>query len=180
MEQNSVIEDISQFLVELHSLPISSMPQEIQESLSDFLAGLATVNKGQYDLTRHMPLQTMEQQTQELAIIHGDFHPGNILIHEGRVSAVIDFSFASVSNRHADLGRFAGRSNPTLSKALIESYHRKAQCPCNTQKIQDVVDIFKYVEYKYVQYMQSNHPEIKIPQSVLQASAMVAAAIKAE
>ena len=35
-EQVGIIEDLSQFLMELHALPATSMPSEIKESLGDF------------------------------------------------------------------------------------------------------------------------------------------------
>ena len=178
-EQMGIIEDLSRFLIELHSLPAASMPTDIRESLGDFLAGLATVHNGNYDLTKHASLRAMESQTLTPAIVHGDFNPGNVLIDGAHVSGIIDFSFASVSDRHADLGRFWGRTNPTLAGALVESYQAKAHTPCDPKKIQDVVDVFKYVEYKYVEYMQSNHPEITIPQSVLRASALEAEKLRA-
>ena len=173
-EQVGIIEDLSQFLMELHALPSASMPHEITESLGEFLAGLATVHQGNYDLQKHYSLCQMEEQTSAPTIVHGDFHPGNVLVDNGHVSGVIDFSFASISDKHADLGRFWGRSNSTLGGALVESYQAKTHLPCDPKKIQDVVDVFKYVEYKYVEYMQSNHPEIKIPESVLKASALEA------
>ena len=173
-EQVGIIEDLSQFLVELHALPVSTMPVDIKESLGDFLAGLATVHKGNYDLTKHNSLLKMEEKTSAPAIVHGDFHPGNVLVNDGRVSGIIDFSFASISDKHSDLGRFWGRSNAHLGGALVESYQSKTKQLCDSKKIQDVVDVFKYVEYKYVEYMQSNHPEIKIPKSVLLASALEA------
>ena len=178
-EQVGIIEDLSQFLMELHALPATSMPSGIKESLGDFLAGLATVHKGNYDITKHNSLLTMEAETSMPSIVHGDFHPGNVLVDNGHVSGIIDFSFASISNKHSDLGRFMGRSNPTLGGALIESYQAKTHTPCDPRKIQYVVDVFKYVEYKYVEYMQSNHPEIKIPQSVLLASALEAQKLRA-
>ena len=174
-----IIEDLSQFLMELHVLPAASMPSEIKESLGNFLAGLATVHNGNYDFTKHNTLFLMEKQTEIPVIVHGDFHPGNVLVDNGHVSGIIDFSFASVSDKHSDLGRFMGRSNPTLGWALIESYQAKTRTSCDPKKIQDVVDVFKYVEYKYVEYMQSNHPEIKIPDSVLMASALEAKKIRA-
>ena len=178
-EQMGIIDDLSQFLIELHSLPATNMPTDIRESLADFLVGLATVHNGNYDLTKHNSLRVIEKQTQMPTIIHGDFHPGNVLIDNGRVSGIIDFSFASVSDKHADLGRFCGRSNSALGEALVESYQAKTHTICDPKKIQDVVDVFKYVEYKYVEYMQSNHPEIKIPESVLKASALEAEKLKA-
>ena len=173
-EQVGIIEDLSQFLMELHALPVSAMPVDIKESLGDFLAGLATVHQGNYDLTKHRSLCEMEAHTQSPSIVHGDFHPGNVLVNDGHISGIIDFSFASVSDKHSDLGRFVGRSNPELGGALIESYQAKTRSPCDPKKIQNVVDVFKYVEYKYVEYMQSNHPEIKIPESVLKASVLEA------
>lgn len=173
-EQAGIIEDLSQFLMELHALPAVSMPSDIKESLGDFLAGLATVHQGNYDLKKHDSLHLMEELTSVPTIVHGDFHPGNVLVDNGHVSGIIDFSFASVSDKHADLGRFWGRSNSVLGGALVESYQAKTHTACDLKKIQDVVDVFKYVEYKYVEYMQSNHPEIKIPESVLKASALEA------
>ena len=177
-ERSKIIEDLSLFLMELHAIPTSEMPHEIKESLGDFLAGLATVHQGDYDLQKHSSLCAMEMQNTAPAIIHGDFNPGNVLIDNGHVSGIIDFSFASVSDRHADLGRFWGRTNEQWGKDLVESYQARTQHPCDYQKVQDVVDLFKYVEYKYVEYMQSNHPEITIPESVLEASALEAQKLK--
>ena len=174
LEQAKIIDDLAQFLAELHALPTASMPKEIEETLGHFLAGLSSVHKGNYDLHRHDSLCVMEKGT-DLSIVHGDFHPSNILIDEGKVSGIIDFSFASISDKCADLGRFWGRSNATLGQALVDSYQSKTKRICDLKKVHDIVDIFKYVEYKYVQYMQQNHPEIAIPESVLQASALEAA-----
>ena len=174
IQQNQIIHDLSLFLTQLHALPVSSMPAEIKETLGDFLDGLACVHKGDYDFNYHQPLHQMEQDSSSLRIVHGDFHPGNVLIHDGHVSGIIDFSFASISDRHADLGRFLGRSNPTWGKALAEAYQDITKTPYDFHKIEDVANVFKYVEYKYVQYMQNCHPEINIPQSVLDMAAQTA------
>ncbi|MGN0919783.1 MAG: phosphotransferase family protein [Alphaproteobacteria bacterium] len=173
-EQVGIIEDLSQFLMELHALPATDMPAEIRESLGDFLEGLASVHQGNYDFKKHALFRMMENENPHPAIVHGDFNPGNVLVDNGHVSGIIDFSFASVSDKHSDLGRFWGRTNPALAGALVESYQHKTKVSCDFQKIQCVADMFHYVEYKYVEYMQSNHPEIKIPESVLQASLLEA------
>ena len=94
-----------------------------------------------------------------------------MLDEDNHVSGIIDFSFASISDKHADIGRFVGRSTPEWGEALIQAYQIKTKIPCQKDKIQDIVDLFKYVEFKYVQYMQSNHPEIVIPEFVLQMAA---------
>ena len=166
-DQQNIVNDLGVFLAQLHAIPVAQMPPGNVESLGTFLDNLASVHRGDYDFSYHHALHEMEKNSQQLRIIHGDFHPGNILIHNGRVSGIIDFAFASVSDEHADLGRFLGRSNPVLAGALVEAYERETHTPCDPNKIQKVADVFKYVEYKYVQYMQSFHPEIKIPLSVL-------------
>lgn len=173
-QQNNIVKDLSVFLVQLHALPIETMPQQIKETLGCFLDGLASVHKGNYDFTHHEVLHNMEKETKNLSIIHGDFHPGNILIKDGRVSGIIDFSFASVSDRHSDLGRFVGRSERDLGDALVKAYQNEINNICDMEKINHVANVFKYVEYKYVQYMQSSHPEINIPHSVLQMAAQEA------
>ena len=165
-EQERVAADIVNFLSELHSIDPATMPADIAESLNDFLTGLATVHQGDYDLSKHGQLISMEQQAEKPVIVHGDFNPGNILIDENaHLSGVIDFAFASISDRHADVGRFVGRATPALGQAVLAAY--QARNKCDTSKVQSIVDLFKYVEYKYVQYMQAKHPEIIIPKAVL-------------
>ena len=170
-QQSNIVRELSIFLKELHALPIDTMPKDIKETLGEFLDCLASVHEGDYDFAYHDVLRKMENQSHNLRIVHGDFHPGNILIDEGRVSGIIDFSFASISDVHADLGRFMGRSNQFWGNALVHAYQEITETSCDLKKVYDVANVFHYVEYKYVQYMQSYHPEINIPQSVLQAAA---------
>ena len=165
-EEKRIAKDIVQFLSELHAIPVETMPADIAESLNDFLTGLATVHKGNYDLSMHQALIHMEQAVEHPVIIHGDFNPGNILLDENaHLSGVIDFAFASISDRHADIGRFVGRATQSLGQAVLDAY--QVHNTCDGIKVQHVVDLFKYVEYKYVQYMQTEHPEIIIPEAVL-------------
>ena len=165
-EEKTIATDIVRFLSELHAIPVETMPADIAESLNDFLTGLATVHKGDYDLGKHNDLISMEKMSEKPVIIHGDFNPGNILLDEhAHLSGVIDFAFASISDRHADIGRFVGRATPSLGRAVLDVY--EAQTPCDEIKVQHIVELFKYVEYKYVQYMQAEHPEIIIPEAVL-------------
>jgi len=147
-EECAILKDLSVFLSQLHAIPLNTLQDEIKESLSDFLDNLAIVHKGDYNFAYHTPLREMEKEPLNLAIVHGDFHPGNVLINDGRVSGIIDFAFASISDKHADLGRFFGRSNPLLAGALIESYQNQTKTTCDLKKIHEVADVFKYVEYK--------------------------------
>ena len=167
---DAIVSDLALFLSQLHALSLDIMKDDMKENLADFLDNLASVHQGDYDFTYHDPLRQMESSLLNLRIVHGDFHPGNVLIQDGRVSGIIDFAFASISDKHSDLGRFWGRSNPVLGQALVEAYQYQTKTVCDLTKVHAVADVFKYVEYKYVHYMQAFHPEIKIPLSVLEAS----------
>ena len=171
-ERKNIAADIASFLNDLHNLSPDSMPTDIRETLNDFLVNLASVHNGDYDFRFHNAFAKMEQNPSRECIVHGDFHPGNILVDDNnRVCGIIDFAFASVSDYHADLGRFVGRSEEKLANTVIQAYQDLTQTACDRNRIQITVDLFHYVEYKYVQYMQASHPEIIIPRSVLKMSA---------
>ena len=79
-EECEIIKDLSIFLSQLHTIPLKNLQEEIKENLSDFLDNLAIVHKGDYNFAYHTPLKEMEKDPLNLAIVHGDFHPGNVLI----------------------------------------------------------------------------------------------------
>ena len=163
-----IAEELAGFLTDLHKINPDQMPTDIRESLNDFLTGLATVHNGDYNISMHNELIHMEKHPDRQCIVHGDLNPGNVLVDEAdHVCGIIDFAFASVSDCYADLGRFVGRAEPKLGQALVQAYQKQNQHNCLTDRIQQIVDLFQYVEFKYVQYMQSSHPEILIPAAVL-------------
>ena len=49
-------------------------------------------------VTARLPLRTSER-----VLTHGDFHPGNVLWHRGRISGVVDWSSARLDTRWYDL-----------------------------------------------------------------------------
>lgn len=62
-----------------------------------------------------------------LAVVHGDFQPGNILISEGRPPVVIDWEFARVGDPREDVGYYSGSPLPNNlyaadPGAFIEEY----------------------------------------------------------
>lgn len=167
-EKVTIVQELAQFLVELQRIPLQKTPQIMQKRLNDFLKELADVHQGNYDFNRHSLWEKTECEANPLCLAHGDFHPGNILIGgDKKVSGVIDFAFITVSDRHADLGRFFSRSEPQICQALFQAYQDYSQKNCQPEKIQQMADLFHYVDCKYVQYMQRAHPEIIIPKMLL-------------
>ena len=170
-EKEEIAKDLAQFLSELQSIPLENVPSIMKKKLNSFLLDLAQVHQGQYDTQRHTLWAEVENNASQLYLSHGDFHPGNILIGSNdKVVGIIDFAFTTVSDRHADLGRFACRSEPEMTHLLVEAYQRRSKQPCQPDKIKQMADLFHYVDTQYVKYMQRAHPEIVIPKMLLATS----------
>jgi aminoglycoside phosphotransferase (APT) family kinase protein len=90
----------------LHQLPLDGLPrpnkpflerqlETLQASVENYhLTGLAA---GLHWLRAHRP-----SEAQTPSLIHLDFHPKNLLVHNGRVTAVLDWSESDIGDRHAD------------------------------------------------------------------------------
>jgi len=167
-EKTTIADDLGRFLAELQAIPIQTAPPIMKKTLNAFLLDLAKVHQGDYDNNRHRNWSEIERSASDLHLAHGDFHPGNILIgSDKKVVGVIDFAFTTISDRHADLGRFYCRSEPEMSRLLIAAYQRHSGKSCEQQKIAQMADLFHYVDTQYVKYMQRAHPEIVIPKMLL-------------
>ncbi|UCH98568.1 MAG: aminoglycoside phosphotransferase family protein [Candidatus Aminicenantes bacterium] len=59
-----------------------------------------------------VPIAELDAQSQ---LVHGDFNPGNILIHDGEVSGVLDWEFSFAGTPYIDIGN--------LLRNLDEHYH---------------------------------------------------------
>ena len=167
-DKQKIANDLGRFLCELQQIPLTKVPPIMKKNLNTFLLELADVHQGNYDYARHEDWANTEKEASQLYLSHGDFHPGNILIGpKNQVVGVIDFAFITVSDRHADLGRFVCRSEPDMSQLLIDAYQRQSNRPCQLDKITQMAYLFHYVDTQYVKYMQRAHPEIVIPKMLL-------------
>jgi aminoglycoside phosphotransferase (APT) family kinase protein len=78
-----------------------------REELRRWVAELDAVELGPHPalratigwLTRHVP-----PPSDRVCLVHGDFRPANILIDEGRISALLDWELAHLGDTHDDLG----------------------------------------------------------------------------
>lgn len=53
-------------------------------------------------------------------LVHGDFNPTNILIHDGKVSGILDWEFAHAGGREMDIGNLL-RHTPPACQDLIQA-----------------------------------------------------------
>ncbi|CAA0129966.1 Uncharacterised protein [Mycolicibacterium vanbaalenii] len=78
-----------------------------REELRRWVAELDAVELGPHPalrttiswLSRHLP-----PPPDRVCLVHGDFRPANILIDEGRISALLDWELAHLGDTHDDLG----------------------------------------------------------------------------
>ena len=136
-------------------------PPQNFERVSTFLDNLSQVSQNGYDLSVHNPLKELEQKS--LVFSHGDFNPGNLILKDHKLYAVIDFSFSGISNSLTDLSRICGRLPKEFSNTLISAYMHAFNENIELKTIADLEKIWRYVEEKYILYIKQNHPEIVLP-----------------
>ncbi|WP_052702874.1 phosphotransferase family protein [Paenibacillus beijingensis] len=67
---------------------------------------------------------------QRFTLIHGDFRPTNLLVHEGKASSVLDWEFAHAGHPIADIGqwfRYDGQFTRQQQDILIRAYNESAE-----------------------------------------------------
>jgi Ser/Thr protein kinase RdoA (MazF antagonist) len=101
---DSWVEALAQALAQLHETPLNGAEGAITRP-PRFETWRAPA--GEHDpltaaavgaVTARLPLRTSER-----VLTHGDFHPGNVLWHRGRISGVVDWSAARLDTRWYDL-----------------------------------------------------------------------------
>jgi aminoglycoside phosphotransferase (APT) family kinase protein len=72
-------------------------------------------------VTARLPLRTSER-----VLTHGDFHPGNVLWHRGRISGVVDWSYARLDTRWSELANCRAavciHHGPDIADRLADAY----------------------------------------------------------
>jgi aminoglycoside phosphotransferase (APT) family kinase protein len=90
-----------------------------------------------------------EPPTANTGLVHGDYRVGNVLVHDGRVSAILDWELSYVGDVRFDLGyaalaRFAGKHLRTQSDLLgsfadedwfFEQYARRSGTPVGREVV---------------------------------------------
>lgn len=159
-QKTRVAKEIVEFLFALSNFtPNMKLPKT-----STFLARLSKVSgKGGYDLSKHAPLIYAEKQY--LTLTHGDLNPGNIIIKNGRLKAVLDFAFVSYCSPLDDVARLIGRLQCDFAKFLLPVFERKFNIKVSESDVENLTGVWNYVEQKYVEYIKLNHPDIILPKN---------------
>lgn len=157
-QSRKVAKQVCEFIEDLAKL---TCPLSLPKA-STFLKNLSYVSGGGYDLSKHKPLLIAES-AKPLYVTHADFNPGNILIKNGKLCAVLDFAFVSRSNHLNDLARLIGRTNKNFHQILIRQYEITFDCKVDRELLAELVSMWGYVEERYVLYIKKAHRDIVLP-----------------
>ncbi len=106
------------------SLAQSAVPSQLQLSAEEVRAAVGVLRTAVADLTTG---ENAAFLAEEEVIVHGDFHPGNVLFQETKAVAAIDFDYAHLEHPIYDLAyamvMFAPyKAQNGCATALIEGY----------------------------------------------------------
>jgi hypothetical protein len=81
-------------------------------------------------------------------LVHGDFNPTNVFIHEGRVSAVLDWEFAHSGGPWGDIGNLRRHVSPTNRHAISAGLADGGfDVPADWQRRAAVADLGSHLEF---------------------------------
>ncbi len=157
-EKQQLAKDICNLLDDFYKINLDKNIASLQK-VSNFLDNLSLVSQNGYNLSKHDKLKELENQ--HLVFSHGDFNPGNLILKNNKLEAIIDFSFSGISNELLDLSRLIGRCPSDFAPLLLTEYQKHNKI--NTENVNLLVQMWQYVEEKYILYIKQNHPSIVLP-----------------
>jgi aminoglycoside phosphotransferase (APT) family kinase protein len=149
---DSWVEGLAQALADLHETPLDGAEgaitgppwAEIWPPVAgehDSLTAAAVIA-----VTARLPSLTSEH-----VFTHGDFHPGNVLWHRGRISGVVDWSAAGLGSRWAELAYCRTEVclllGPDIADRLANAYSDIVGDASHELAIYDVMFVFLSRQY---------------------------------
>lgn len=153
-ELNSLAKDVCKLLKEFSQIQTKGKNLQL---VSNFLDNLSLVSQNDYNLSVHNEIKKMEEK--HLIFSHGDLNPGNLILKNHKLYAVIDFAFAGISYDLVDLSRLLGRCPDEFKDILLNEYE-KSFGKINFDEVEKLKKLWEYVEEKYILYMKQNCPDI--------------------
>lgn len=163
-EKNKLAKDIVKMISEFKAIDFTSYQDKEFQKVSNFLDNLSNVSQNGYDISKHDYLKSLENN--KMIVSHGDLNPGNLILKNHKLVAVIDFAFAGVSSELVDLSRIIGRTPSDFKSKIVKAYKEKFQTEIDLESINSLEETWAYVEEKYILYIKQNHPSIVLPSLV--------------
>ncbi|MFN7118048.1 MAG: aminoglycoside phosphotransferase family protein [Saprospiraceae bacterium] len=147
-EKNSLCKDLAKFhyelgqtlsLEEAHDLGIfvnaaSALEAETEADVKTFLMDVNIPKKYKAIVEAMYETYYSTQDQAFLTLCHNDAHPGNIIIHQGKLSGIIDFGDAEYGDIHIEFTRYA-QDYPAHFDLIIKSYESLANITLSKKRI---------------------------------------------
>lgn len=164
-EIDKITNEIAEFFTTIHNISLDKIPEVSKIKLSKFLTDLSKVDDNYYNYSSLIDLDKREKE--EKVFCHGDLNIGNIILDKNNnINAFIDFAFASLSTRIADLSRISCRVSTDFLDAIIKKYEKINSLTIDMNELQKCNSMWKYIEEQYIIYMKKYQPEIKLPEGL--------------
>jgi thiamine kinase-like enzyme len=125
------VKEAAQILIRLHDLNLKKLPKFLHnkfgsrherryllETSEAFIPKIAYLKKGwQNNLRRFLKKGEELEKKNQKSLIHGDFHPANIMIRNNNKLLLIDFDIFETGNPAKDLGKFIGHLKEGMEKS---------------------------------------------------------------
>lgn len=90
----------------------------------------------------------LEQIDAECCLVHGDFNPTNILIHDGRVSGILDWEFAHANTPYMDIGNLLRNIDPAYHDDIGRGLESAGMSlPDDWQERAELIDLGSHLEF---------------------------------
>ncbi|MFK7915681.1 MAG: phosphotransferase family protein [Pseudomonadales bacterium] len=122
---DSALAQMAQFLLSLHAQEIDSATRQRLPQREDPVAGALQYlpMTPAYEPAR-VAIRNWRTSPGAAELLHGDFWPGNILWHEGRLAAVIDWEDAAIGSALSDLAACRAELMVAYGAQAMESFTR--------------------------------------------------------
>ena len=152
-QKGQLAQDIAVYLNQLQSVS----EHKINILSSEFLTGLVVDNGLPSEI---IPiLGKLKDLEGERILSHGDFNPGNILVdNNGRLVAVLDYAFISVSCRTNDLSRLIGRLPEDFREPMLNALGYEV----DKDELDLLINLWSQIDSGYIDYMRRCHPDVEV------------------
>ncbi len=119
------------------------------------LAGRAGVRLGAERLTRLNELISwaapyLDKQAVQPCLVHSDFNPPNLMVHDGRVTGVMGWEYAHAGNRLTDIANMLRTRDfqpPEFNDAFVSAYEAAAgPLPQDWPSLSRIIDLLSQLE----------------------------------
>jgi len=155
-EVDNIAKQISEFMVELHTLEYDRNRlftlDNIGVNLQDFLDELLDVHVDEKDKKFWNKLTQSEN---EMCLVHGDLNSSNILLDENNnISAIIDFGFGGYGNKYDDIARIIGRCPDTFKNSIVKYYEEYSKDKIDNKNLEKNMQTWSNIDNAYINYMR--------------------------